>query len=125
MLSATLALEQKLIHITSLKHKLVTPSFLSLQNLLACWSLFGHILRRDKDIPANKARRGYFIPNGNKLRPKRTLPIVLNRDLALTQHPIRLHSSKDLAEITEPSTGQEMLEGITITDRESCQSVPD
>ena len=44
-----------------------------------------------------------FIANGNKLRgrPKTTLPIVFNRDLALVQHPIRLHSSKDLAELTE------------------------
>ena len=29
------------------------------------------------------------------------MPIVFNRDLALIQHPTRLHSSKDLAEITE------------------------
>ena len=29
------------------------------------------------------------------------MPIVFNIDLALIQHPIRLHSSKDLAEITE------------------------
>ena len=73
---------------------------LSLQIQSARWSLFGHILRRDKDIPANKATRAYFIPNGNKLRerPKTTL---LNRDLSLIQDPIRLHLSKDLAEITE------------------------
>ena len=30
-----------------------------------------------------------------------TLPIVFNKDLTLIQHPIRLHSSNDLAEITE------------------------
>ena len=41
---------------------------LSLQILSAGWILFGHILRRDKDISANKATRAYFIPNGNKLR---------------------------------------------------------
>ena len=65
-------------------------------------------------MPANKTTRAYFIPNGNRLRgrPKTTLPLVLNRYLALIQHPIRLNSSKDLAE----STGQEMMEGITITD---------
>ena len=68
---------------------------LSIQILSACWSLFVQILRRDKDIPANKATRAYFIPNGNKLRgrPKTTLPIVFNRDLTLIQHSIRLHSS--------------------------------
>ena len=67
------------------------------------WSLFGHILRRDKDIPANKSTRAYFILNGNKLggRPKTTLPRVLNRDLALIPHPIRLHASKNLAENTD------------------------
>ena len=34
-------------------------------------------------------------------RPKKTLPIVFNRALALIQHPIRLHSGKEQAEITE------------------------
>ena len=29
------------------------------------------------------------------------MPIVFKRDLALFQHPIRLHSSKDLAKIKE------------------------
>ena len=88
---------------------------LSLQILSARWSLFAHILRRDKDIPANKATRSYFIPNGNKLRgrPKTTLPIVLNRDLALIHDPIRLHSSKDLAEITELAQDRKCWRGLT------------
>ena len=57
----------------------------SIQTLPARWSLFGHILQRDKDITSNKATRAYFIPNGNKVRgqPKTTLPIVFNRDLSL------------------------------------------
>ena len=86
---------------------------LSLQILSARWSLFGHILRRDKDIPANKATRAYFIPNGNKLRgrPKTILPIVFNRDLALIQHPLRLHSRKDLAEITELAQDRKIYVG--------------
>ena len=65
--------------------------------------VFRNTLRRDKNIPANKATRAYFIPYGNKLRGRlmTTLPTVFNRDLALIQHPIRLHSSKDLTEITE------------------------
>ena len=100
---------------------------MSLLILSARWSLFRHILRRDKDIPANKATRVYFIPNGNKLqgRQKTTLPIVFNRDLPLIQHPIRLYSSKDLAEITELALDRKCWEGINITDRESCQSVTD
>ena len=45
------------------------------------------------------------MPTGNNLggRTKKTLAIVFNRDLALIQHPIRLHSSKDLIEITDPA----------------------
>ena len=84
-------------------YKICQEKPLSIQILSARWSLFGHILRRDKDIPANKATRAYFTPHGNKLRgrPKTTLPVVINRDLALIQHPIRLHTSKDLAEITD------------------------
>ena len=61
------------------------------------------IFYKETDISANEATREYFNAKGNKLRglPKTTLPIVFNRDIALIQHPIRLHSSKDLAEITE------------------------
>ena len=45
---------------------------LSLQILKARWNLFGHILRRDSDIPANKATRAYFIQYGHKLRGRLT-----------------------------------------------------
>ena len=69
----------------------------------------------ETDIPANKATRICFIPNGNKLRgrPKTTLPIVFNRDLGLIQQPIRLHSSKDLAEITELAQARKCWRGLT------------
>ena len=95
---------------------------LSIQILLARWSLFGHILRRDKDIHANKVARVYFISNGNKLRgrSKTTVPIVLNRNLALIQQP-KQRPGRD----HRPSTGQETLEGIYITDRQSCRRVTD
>ena len=76
---------------------------LSIQITSARWRLFGHILRRDKDIPANKATRAYFIENNNRLqgRPKTTLPIVLNRDLTLVNHQFRLNSASDLDKLTE------------------------
>ena len=69
-------------------HKKYQEKPLSLQILKARWNLFGHILRRDSDIPANKATRAYFIQYGHKLsgRPTTTLPIVLNRDLGLIDH---------------------------------------
>ena len=84
-------------------------------NYLHRWSLFGHILRRDKNILANKVTRAYFIPNGNKLqgRPTITLPNVFNRDLPLIQHPIRLHSSKDLTKITELVQDRKCWRGLT------------
>ena len=76
---------------------------LSLQILKARWNLFGHILRRDSDIPVNRATRAYFIQYGHKIRgrPTTTLPIVLNRDLGLIDH-FRLHSTDDLVKITDP-----------------------
>ena len=40
-------------------YKICQEKPLSLQTLSARWSLFGHILRRDRDIPANKATRAY------------------------------------------------------------------
>ena len=73
-------------------------------------------MSKDKDTPAiKKAKRVYFIDNGNKLRerPKTTLPIVFNRDLALIQHPIRLHVIKDLAEITELAQDRKCWRGLT------------
>ncbi|GFS26594.1 hypothetical protein ElyMa_001723700 [Elysia marginata] len=74
---------------------------LSLQILESRWKLFGHILRRQRDIPANKATRAYFIQCGknHRGRPRTTLPTVLNRDLALIDHEIRLHSSDELDKI--------------------------
>ena len=72
------------------------------------------ILRRYNNVPANKATRAYFIPNGNKLRgrPKTALPIAFDRDLALIQHPIRLHSSKDLVEIIEVAQDRKCWRGL-------------
>ena len=44
---------------------------------------------------------------------KTNLPIVLNRGLSLIQDPIRLHSSKDLAEITELAQDRKCWRGLT------------
>ena len=41
-----------------------------------------------------------------------TLPKVFNRDLALIQHPIRLHSSKDLAEIIKLAQDRKCWRGL-------------
>ena len=52
--------------------------------------------------------------NGKKLRgrPQAILPMVLNRVLALIQHPIRLHSRKDLPEIIELAQGRKCWRGL-------------
>ena len=42
------------------------------------------------------------------------MPIVFNRDLPLIQDPIRLHSSKDLAEITELAQDVKRWRGLAL-----------
>ncbi|GFO24882.1 LINE-1 reverse transcriptase homolog [Plakobranchus ocellatus] len=60
-----------------------TPQGGSLSPVLeARWTLFGHVLRRDRNIPANKAMLLYFSDNKRaRGRPQTTLPITLNKDL--------------------------------------------
>ena len=40
------------------------------------------------------------------------MPLVFNKDLAFIKHPIRLHSSKDLAEITELAQDKKCWRGL-------------
>ncbi|GFS05961.1 hypothetical protein ElyMa_001212600 [Elysia marginata] len=78
--------------------------------------LFGHILRRRRDIPANKATRAYFIQCGknHRGRPRKTLPTVLNRDLALIDHEIRLHSSDELDKINALAQDRRQWHEMTV-----------
>ncbi|GFO44725.1 endonuclease-reverse transcriptase [Plakobranchus ocellatus] len=63
-------------------HKKCREAPLSMQVLEARWRLFGHVLRRDRNIPANKAMLFYFSDNKRaRGRPQTTLPITLNNDL--------------------------------------------
>ena len=73
---------------------------LSLQILEARWRLFGHILRRDPEIPANKAMTFYFtkIDKPQRGRPTTTLPVTLNNDLKKTKLT-KLTTLNDLDEI--------------------------
>ena len=78
----------------------------------ARWMLFGHILRRDSNIPANIAMRFYFEENvkGYRGRPRTTLPVVLNKDLEnyqnnvyneyLQRHVLKLKCSQDLTKLS-------------------------
>ena len=39
------------------------------------WRLFGHILRRNSEIPANKSMNSYFISHGSKYNGKKRIDI--------------------------------------------------
>ena len=78
----------------------------------ARWSLFGHTLRRDPNIPANTAMKFYFEQEarGYRGRPRTTLPLVLNKDLEIYQnymcsrhqqtHILQLKCSQDLSKLS-------------------------
>ena len=78
------------------------------------WELFGHILRRDRNIPAFKAMELYFTyieANGFRGKPRTTLPKVLNEDLNAFNHKdpikaehnychrLKLNTEEDLEEL--------------------------
>ncbi|GFO40470.1 hypothetical protein PoB_006697500 [Plakobranchus ocellatus] len=69
-----------------------------MQVLEARWRLFGHVLRRDRNIPANKAMLFYFSDNKRaRGRPQTTLPITLNNDLKkLVATKLELTTQTDL-----------------------------
>ena len=91
--------------------------------LSAHMSLFGYILRKTKTFLQIKLQELILsIPNGNKLQGRqKTLPIVFNRDLAPNQTTLKQRPGRD----HKTSTGQNMLEEINITDRETCRRVTD
>ena len=78
------------------------------------WELFGHILRRDRSIPAFKAMELYFTnikAKGFRGKPRTTLPKVLNEDLNAYYnkdpikaehnycHRLKLNTKEDLEEL--------------------------
>ncbi|GFN83051.1 hypothetical protein PoB_000955700 [Plakobranchus ocellatus] len=66
--------------------------------LEARWRLLGHVLRRDRNIPANKAMPFYFSDNKRaRGRPQTTLPVTLNNDLKkLVATKLELTTQTDL-----------------------------
>ena len=65
-------------------YKMCDEKPLSISILRLRWQLFGHVLRRDQQIPANKAMKFYFskLPSRKFSGRKRTtLPITLHNDL--------------------------------------------
>ena len=71
---------------------------LSTHILESRWRLFGHILRRNEEIPANKAMELYFHRTEKRFRrrPTTTLPVIINKDLLQIQDNLSLKSTDDL-----------------------------
>ena len=108
----------------------------------ARWKLFGHILRREQTIPANKAMEFYFeetTTKGFRGKPRTTLPEVLKQDLERfynntePQHrdhnytkKIKLNKIEDLEELRiiaeNRKEWKKLIDGITNT-REASTSV--
>ena len=80
-------------------HEKCSECPLSITLLESRWRLFGHILRRNSEILADKSINSYFISNGSKFRgrPFTTLPVVLNKDITrVSDDKLQLTSLKDL-----------------------------
>ena len=98
---------------------------LSLQILEARWRLFGHILRRDKEIPANIAMDTYFTPSGHekhKGRPPTSINTVLNRDLKHLPGFHKLGSKEDLLSLRSLAEDRDQWKDITQKIREAAEA---
>ncbi|GFR86817.1 very-long-chain enoyl-CoA reductase [Elysia marginata] len=101
---------------------------LSIFILESRWRLFGHILRRDSQIPANQAMSRYFVTEGSKFkgRPLTTLPVVLNRDLSrIINSNLQLKSSHDLEHLRSfYSTAERRVDQAYSEGSRSSRGVP-
>ena len=89
------------------------------------WRLFGHIHRRNSEIPANKSMKSYFISHGSKFkgRPLTTLPVVLNKDLTrVSDDKLQLTSLKDLEHLRSVSNSCPEQTGLEKTNDENPRS---
>ena len=94
----------------------------------ARWELFGHIMRRDRNIPAYKAMELYFNQKiqGKGFRGTRrtTLPIVLNQDLHNAQKVTHIQREHNYCKIMKLNN-QDDLEDLRTTaqDRDEWKSL--
>ena len=86
---------------------------LAIQIMEIRWQLFGHVLRRNENIPANKAMRGYFTKCGESFRgrPPTTLPVVLNKDLAHVK--MKLKTELDLERLRSMAQDRQQWRDFT------------
>ena len=100
---------------------------LSITLLESRWRLFGHILRRNSEIPANKSMNSYFISHGSKFRgrPLTTLPVVLNKDLTrVSDDKLQLTSLKDLEHLRSVAQNRQTWRKLTTRIREAAEASP-
>ena len=78
---------------------------LSITILKARWTLFGHILRRDQNIPANKSMKFYFTNLGKNFqgKPRTTLPTKLADDLDTLHNSLQAPHTTDHNYTTRPT----------------------
>ena len=91
------------------------------------WRLFGHILRKNSEIPANKSINSYFISHGSKFRgrPLTTLPVVLNKDLIrVLDDKLQLTSLKDLEHLRSVAQNRQTWRKLTMRIREAAEASP-
>ena len=77
--------------------------------------LFGHILRRNEEIPANKAMQLYFHRTEKRFRrrPTTTLPVILNKDLSQIQDNLSLKSTDDLKYLRSLAQDRDQWKSLT------------
>ena len=98
---------------------------LSVQILQSRWRLFGHILRRDPNIPANKAMSLFFKPSGeNKYRgrPVTSIYTVINRDLGRLDENYQLRGENDLATLRQLASDRPQWRAFTGKIREAAEA---
>ena len=91
------------------------------------WRLFGHILRRNIEIPANKSMNSYFATHGKKFRgrPLTTLPVVLNKDLSrLQENTLQLTTREDLKHLRCIAQNRQQWRELSTRIRKAAEAPP-
>ena len=79
------------------------------------WRLFEHILRRNEEIPANKATQLYFHRTEKRFRgrPTTTLTVIINKDLSQSQDKLSLKSTDDLKHLRSLAQDRDQWKSLT------------
>ena len=106
-------------------YKICDEKPISLYALENRWRLFGHILRRHTEIPANKAMDAYFTLDGKRSRgrPVTTMPITLNKDLSrLPTGTLQLKQKADLDGLRSKAHDRQAWRGLTTEIQEAAEA---